>query len=244
MGNDLIILVLDSDVEEIYKISKEAWRINAQAHNAKIFFLNSNRSITNDTLVVEGDTIHTKWINNFHHGLNDKNIKGIRYCVENFDFKYILRTNLSSFFRIDLLNKYLQNTNPTNLYTGSIEHFPIAQQNGVVQYLSFCSGSGFIISSDLAGKVVNNSFNISYDYIDDVWMGLALLDIPRTPFKRVDFCDIDSINKANFVVIQERLKEAEKNGVFHFRVNNKFLQKREVLDGWVLMAILNRTLGW
>ena len=244
MNPDLIILVIDSDSEEVYRIGKEIWRINAYNNGIKIYFLNSNDDISDEIPYIDGDTINTPKSDNLHRDINYKTVDAIRYCINEYDFKFILRTNLSSFFRLDLLEKYIESLNISNVYAGSIEYFPLNSNENTVNLLSFCSGSGYIVSRDVAEKIVNRSTDLAYELNDDVCTGLKLVDIPRTIFQRVDFCDINKIDLDNFRKIQKRLDEAESTGTFHFRIKNIFEMGRVELDSWVLLAVLNRTIGW
>ena len=230
-----IALIIDSDAEPIYAVGREIWRRNAKKHNIEIYFLRADEKITDDSVRVEGDTIHSKWINNFSDRLIDKTLKGFKYCLENTDCQYILRTNLSSFFDIPLFNAYIESIPTIGVYAGPFEYFPLTLPNGISGNLCFCSGSGYLISRDIALLVLERRNAIPSNFLDDVWIAITLMDIQRLPWKRCDITDIENLNEYTLLEINSKIQNAYEEKKFHFRINNsKKIIPREQLDqiGW------------
>jgi len=226
-----IALIIDSDAEPIYAVGREIWRRNAEKHNIEIYFLRADEKITDDSIRVEGDTIHSRWINNFSDRLIDKTLKGFKYCLENTDCQYILRTNLSSFFDIPLFNAYIESIPTIGVYAGPFEYFPLTLPNGISGNLCFCSGAGYLISRDIALLALERQNDIPSNFLDDVWIAITLMDIRRLPWKRCDITNIEDTSKNTILNIQSQILSAELEKSFHFRINNsKKLIPRKHLD--------------
>ena len=230
-----IALIIDSDAEPIYAVGREIWRRNAKKHNIEIYFLRADEKITDDSIRVEGDTIHSKWIDNFSDRLIDKTLKGFKYCLEKTDCQYILRTNLSSFFDIPLFKTYLESIPPSGIYAGPFEYFPLTLPNGISGNLCFCSGAGYLISRDIALLALERQKEISSSFLDDVWLAITLMDIQRLPWDRCDITNIENLSENVIMEVESKIQNAYKEKTFHFRINNsKKIIRREQLDqiGW------------
>ncbi|QWD35566.1 hypothetical protein G6674_00700 [Polynucleobacter paneuropaeus] len=226
-----IALIIDSDAEPIYAVGREIWRRNAKKHNIEIYFLRADEKIADDSIRVEGDTIHSKWIDNFSDRLIDKTLKGFKYCLEKTDCQYILRTNLSSFFDIPLFKTYLESIPPTGIYAGPFEYFPLTLPNGISGNLCFCSGSGYLTSRDIALLALERRNEIPPYFLDDVWLAITLMDIQRLPWKRCDITNIENTSKNSILDIKSQIRAAADEKIFHFRINNSKMKiPREYLD--------------
>ena len=230
-----IVLIIDSDAEPIYSLGREIWRNSARKYNFEIYFLRSEKNYSNDSIVVDGDTIYCRWIENFSERLIYKTLKGFEYCLQNSRCKYVLRTNLSSFFNIPLFQVYCESAPETSLYAGPLESYPLTLPNGVSGTLLFCSGSGYLLSRDLVELTLQRSGDISRSLLDDVWLGTTLMDINRKRWVRCDLTNINNNEEHTAKSIFNEIKISAQQNIFHFRINNsKKSLPREILDkvGW------------
>lgn len=237
---NLIILVIDADNEPIYETGRSLWRKNAEMHGIPIFFLRAVTEIADDTVYIDGDCLYTKWIEDFAHRVNDKTFKALQYCFENLEFDYLLRTNLSSFYRLDALSAYLEGVPRVGFYAGPVNSFEFEGEEG--KTFDYVSGSGILLSRNLIPIVLSKQNTISYDYIDDVWLGMALFGCPLQSLARCDFIDIDDVNVTNMLMIAQRIADAESRGEFHFRIKNSGAQSRYILDSLVFGMLASRYL--
>jgi hypothetical protein len=213
-------------------------------HNIKIYFLRADERITDDSIRVEGDTIHSKWINNFSGRLIDKTLKGFKYCLENTDCQYILRTNLSSFFDIPLFKTYLESIAATGIYAGKLEDGVLSFPDGLSEKLYFCSGAGYLLSKDIALLTLERYKVISHHFLDDVWLGLTLIDVKRSTWDRYDICDIQDVSEETICKVETQIKNASDDKIFHFRINNSGKSSpRERLDQIGLSGIQKKFFG-
>lgn len=245
----LVILVIDADNAPIYAIGRALWRRNAQQHGIPLFFLRSDPRITDETLIVDGDCLYSKWIGSrtdwvdgMHERINDKTLKALQYCHEYLDCDYVLRTNLSSFYRLDALNAFLDQAPRSLFYGGPLQRLTIPVEEGGDYTLDYVSGSGILLSRDLIPPLLGRKKDVPMHHVDDVWIGVSLLKLPRRDVPRCDLEDVDDLSADNIFKIVDRLRTAEAQGVFHFRIKNAGKFPRQVLDSLVFGMLAERYL--
>lgn len=211
---DIIILIIASDNKDYYINMQKVWKLYMNTHpKIKAFFIKGNMNI-NENIVLDqkNDTINVKCQESRIPGILIKTIESFKYIYNNYNFKYIFRTNLSSFVDLNKLYKWAINN--------SINYSAII---GSCRGIKFGSGSGFFLSKECVNYLITKD-NIDYNkYIDDVAIGDML--IPKysiTPNKRTDFVDFDTKKITN--------DEIKKNDVFHFRCKNSSNMHRTVYN--------------
>jgi hypothetical protein len=141
-------------------------------------------------------------------------------------FDYILRTNLSSFYVFSRLQKFLQTLPKKKCYCG----VPVNCGR-----CFFVSGAGFIISTDMAEKLVKNQKVIlkKYGHIyDDVAIGLYFHQqkVLVHPAKRMDFTTW-------------QMWMTQKNNIssdtYHFRLKNQNENLRLSLEPLIFQKLLD-----
>ena len=179
---DILILVLGCDMDPYNLIENEGIRktwLKNKPDNVEVIFYYGNateKTFTNDKLFL---TI-PEGIKNVGY----KTIETFEYIKENYKFKYLYRTNISSYIDIPRLCEYLGSKPITKYYNGVIGNY-----NDIV----FCSGSGYTITEDLLNLILLNKHIWNHDFIDDVSLGLLLKTLGISPTygaTRFDVIDI------------------------------------------------------
>lgn len=197
----IIILIIASN-GEYYDKMINIWEKYMNRHNnIQSFFIMNKEDIIED-IILKDNIIYVKSNENLIPGILIKTIKSINFCIDNFDFDFIYRTNLSSFIILDKLYEFVKN-NSIN-YGGVI---------GVIDnFINFASGSGFLISKETCKYLIENENFLLYNLIDDVAIGQLLTKKYKiTPIIRID-------NVPHQVNLDyDYLKN---NPCFHFRCKN------------------------
>ena len=201
----VIILIIASDHIDTYVKMQQVWKLYMKTHpHIKSFFIKENNQLTVPLLVDEdNDTIYVKCEASLAPGVLIKTIKSFEYIYENYNFKYIYRTNLSSF--LDLHKLYTFSQSHSFQYGGII---------GTHTNIKFASGSGFFVSKDCVNYLINNKNIDYYTYLDDVELGRTLTQVYQITFiNRTDFTDFDT----------KQIKDSEiiESSTFHFRCKNE-----------------------
>lgn len=234
------VLIIDSDEDPVYAEARAIWRRNAQLQGVPIFFLRASPDIHDDVLYVDGDTLYTRWFDDFAERLNDKMLKAFQYLQQLGGYDFVLRSNLSSFYRLDLLAQVLQQLPVSRIYAGCPNEIELPIVGGGVLPLTYISGSGFILSADMVDLVLQRKHQFARNIIDDIWIALTLQDIPRLALARCEVEDFHEISLENVLKVQARIEQAVQRQVFHFRVKNTGALPRKQLDLPVFAMLIQR----
>jgi hypothetical protein len=193
---NIIILIIASDNTDNYIEMQKIWRkyMNKCNPNIRSFFI-KNEPTLNEDIIAINDTIYIKENENYIPGILSKTIKSIQYCLNNFDFDYIYRTNLSSFLNLYKINDFINNN--TLNYGGVIGDF---------KGIKYASGSGFFLSKDTCIYLCKNNNLLDYNLIDDVSIGNFLNKTYNIFF--IDRCNINCLENDKFII---------NNNIFHYR---------------------------
>jgi len=159
----IIVLIIANDTE-YYNNMKEVWKTYMNIHpNFRTFFICNKIDIPED-IIIEENTIYIRDDETYIPGILNKTIRSCEYCVNNFEFDYIYRTNLSSFIDFYKAYDYLEKNKFDYGGCGV----------GVAERSYFASGCGFIMSKDCVKTLINNKHLLRNDLNDDVSIGILL----------------------------------------------------------------------
>ena len=200
----IIILIIASDNTDYYIAMQKIWNLYMNKHpHIKSFFIKENINIDNNLLIDENsNTINVKCEPSLIPGVLIKTIESLKYIYNNYNFKYIFRTNLSSL--IDLNKLYLFILNNSFDYSAVIGNY---------NKIQFGSGAGFFLSRECVNYLINID-NINYSkYNDDVIIGEILTNkFPIFSLSRIDILDFNKKKISN--------NELKSSNIFHFRCKN------------------------
>lgn len=209
-----IILIIDSDSEPVYASLREVTRkyMNTFPNDIKSFFIRRSPDIHEPT--VQGDTIYTHGEENFIPGIFEKTIHSMEFCLKNYSFDFLIRTNLSSFLNYHcLLEKYA---------TFSPNKFVCAVRS-VHDNIPFPSGAFGIMSHDVVSHCVTNYDKCDrFKYYDDVALG-QLIALQGVDITQADRFQIMFYTNKN-VTIQD-IMSYNPTTHYHYRV------KGDIRDG-------------
>jgi hypothetical protein len=186
----LIILILANDSEAYLKM-QELWNKYMNSHlNIKSYFIKYNPNLL-ENIIINNDTIYIKGTESLMPGCLDKTIKSIEYCLQNMEFDFIFRTNMSSVLDLNKLYNLLNN------------NIQCAGVIGDCKGQKFVSGAGILMRKDICQKLIQTKNSLNYNIIDDVSIGRFLTSnninlIPLTRFEAYNYeNNISMIKKDN-----------------------------------------------
>jgi hypothetical protein len=150
----------------------------------------------------------------FIPGILQKTIDSFEYLLQNIEFEYLLRTNLSRFWIFDKFLKVLDTMVPDKVYSGFI-----GNHRGSL----FCSGAGFLLSYDMIQYIIENKNLLNYDILDDVSIGMLLHDLKKEKLERCDYF----INIRNLLNLTDIFDNFLKMGMYHFRLKSLYSRELE-----------------
>lgn len=207
----IILIVIANDTNDYYsEMMKNYWipfikYIKKNNLSIKVFLLfgQNPKNITIDS----NDIIVADTGEGYIPQILKKTIFAFEYINTNFNFKHLIRTNLSSFFRTKEVLELSNNLRNNNIYTGlSSGH-------------NFVSGAAFWLSKDILLYLIENKHKLQYNIIDDVAIGNLLFSKFYTN-EITSRYDIYSNNNYNTLLTNFK----EKNNIYHIRIksNNRF----------------------
>lgn len=99
-------------------------------------------------------------INTIDKFLTTKTLKAFEYVLNNFEFDYLIRPNVSTYVRIDKIYEYLLNKSRTKFYCG-----PKNNYDGI----TYPSGTNMMFSRDIIEIIVKGKDQIKYNEWADDW---------------------------------------------------------------------------
>ena len=145
----------------------------------------------------------------------ERNIRAFEYVLESNQGPFwLFASSVTSIIGFNSLASLIQDWPCRNTFGGKIEFVQLPDG----KYLTFPSGSGILYSRDMVELIVSRSKQYSHDLASDVWLGLTLLDQPRTPLFRFDVTDAPQGSDSYFPQQQAKIHAAVKAGHFHLRV--------------------------
>jgi hypothetical protein len=166
----VLVLIVTSDDLPVYTELQNIWRsyMHRDHEHVEAYFIRGNPNLAHE-YEIEEEIIWSRCQESLIPGILTKTIMSLEAMLPRIksEFDYVLRTNLSSFYVFPRLLEFLKQCPRTNFYGGS----PIGKHD-----LYIGSGSGFLMSPDIAELLVKNKqyFINNASTYDDVIIGNLL----------------------------------------------------------------------
>ena len=184
----VLVLILSSpNVNPVYKLHKEIWGKYMNSHpDISCFFMeytentenaeNAENAENTVKIQVKDNHIFINGKESVIPGCYNKTLDSLEYFINNnvVEYDFIIRTNLSSLWNFRALIKHLETLPREKLYYGAI---------GYSDNVKFASGSGFIITPDVAKILLKNRNLGTITYYDDVAIAEVLYKLNIHPTK-------------------------------------------------------------
>lgn len=140
-----------------------------------LYFFYCYKNIKDD-YIIDGDIIYINGKESYKPGIITKTLIAFN-IIKNYDFEYVVRTNISTVVNIDLLKDYLIKNKidygGINMYLYSKNEINIDIN---ADNLNYVSGTCIILKKNILNLIVDNIQQINKKFIDDVAIGFFLLN--------------------------------------------------------------------
>jgi len=216
---------------ELYDKIKEYWQkiIDKKHDNIDFYFLYNDTSIEQE-YIISGNDIFFQEKETFIPGIFNKTIRAINVCNYN-NYDYIIRTNLTTFFYIPQLLRFLQNAEPSKIYA------PFVKYSERYHY-TFPVGLCIIIHKSNVDKLMANlstikmKYNDQFDsYPDDVLFGIIFKDLNMAYDNAIQSSLIRSDEIYNIVPLQTHIlsnKFIFRNRDYCFYIDEQGKQQNDI----------------
>ena len=166
---------------------------------------------------LDDDTLHINGTESIIPGCLDKTIRALQYCSQNYDYDFIVRTNLSSLWNLSLLKVYLRKCPKQQFISSRLEFY-------YHENFTYPSGSSIIMSKDITKFVIDNRNNFDFSLTNDISFGkfFTKYQIQMRFARRYDF--IEKENKID--IPEEKLNEIFRQQHYHYRFRSQIDQYR------------------
>lgn len=230
---DIVILVIASYQDIYNKIVKVYWNplinyVNNNYPNIKIYLMYGN-SYQEDLNINPDNLLKFPVKETYIPGILKKTLRGFVHVYKKYDFKFILRTNISSFFIIkNLIAKSKTLPNEHYLYSGN----KLFSKN-----TWFASGAAFWINKKTLEFIILNASKIDYKVIDDVSIGRLIETNPKINIFNLTRFDYVENNKHILKNINNDLSKINQH--YHIRIKSRKSKKRVLDDVPIFQYLTN-----
>lgn len=170
----ILCLILASDTAPEYLKFQKLWRRMFKVNKfVDCYFYKGHPDLTQPAFL-EDDTLWIR-ISERLDMLYEKTLRAFEYFIPELDkYDYVYRSNLSTFVSFPHMLQFCERLPRTMACAGVIGGIPPEQEmrNSIESGFSFPGGNGFILSTDLVKRLVEE--NIPLVEQDDVTIGVAL----------------------------------------------------------------------
>lgn len=180
----IAVIVLACDVggyDKMVSACKDTWGKIKDVDGVDVYYIYGHRDgyDKKETYCINDD-IYSDTPEELNHNIFNKTVNAFEYLLKNKDYDYFFRCTAGSYINLELLKKSVCDIQEDNVYRAVC---------GYANNIQFGSGSGFLLSKNLAENIVENKNNINHVIMDDVTIGDYLinkLQIPLMDQKRID----------------------------------------------------------
>lgn len=175
---NLVLYSTGEEYDEMYRMTKKYY---SSFPNVTTLYYLFDPEIKKD-YVLKDDVLRIKGTESYIPGILAKTMKALAYTEKNYDFDYVVRSNISTIVDFDLLSDYMQET-PIE-YGGGLrnEYKDEGETYSDLNGLIYVSGTAIIFSRKTLRDVLRKQKHLRMDLIDDVALGLLMRDeLPETP---------------------------------------------------------------
>lgn len=235
----VILLVLASDNAFLYKQFRKIYKAYANTDpSIKTFMVYAGKenSFTPD----EHDLVYSDIEENYYPGMITKTVRAMEDIDKQYDYDFMIRTNLSTFWDFELLHKRLDKQPITKCFTGTFRDC-VYKGKPSPQYVS---GTNLVVSRDLVKTYIKNSVELcSWDLPED-W-ALSQLLINRGYKPKASFPGaihrLDTYKTIDEKVIMSEIEKARDMRHDNFRIKNPV--NRDVIDVGIAKILLREYYG-
>ena len=234
-----VVLVLASDNTPLYQNFRKVYQAYLDVNpNIKVFLVYGNQY---SFIPQEHDLVFDDVEENYYPGMITKTIRAFEYVESNYDYDFLVRTNISTFWDFNRLLKRLDKQPKDRCITGSFRQCPIKGGGRSPHYVS---GVNLVLSKDLVQEAIKQQHKLcSLDLPEDWALSQIFIDmgLPPRPSIPGAIHFMEKFTSDDETPILNEIEAARKNNHDHFRIKNE--SNRDVIDMKVASILLKEYYG-
>jgi len=168
---NLVLYSSDEQYDKMYELTRNYYK---KFKNVRTIYYKYNENLTSE-YIIKDDVLVIRGKETYVPGILEKTLMAFDF-IKNYEFDYLVRSNISTIINFDLLSEYLA-TNPIE-YGGSLKMVLqwLDEPGGIVDETywgtEYASGTSIIFSKSTLTDLLNYKDNIKKNLIDDVAIGV------------------------------------------------------------------------
>ena len=230
----LVVLVITND-DPVYEMNRKIWSLLARERSGiRVYFVMGKPDLPGSSpFLVDEDAsmLYIRTEESSVPGILRKTVEALRWLLlsRRHNFKYILRTNMSSMWCWKRLMAHLHILERAYLTSSGMVAGVLTKLNDPDPKkfnITFVSGAGILMDRDAAITIVERSAELSYHIADDVAMSMIW---------NSDNTQVLPLNRCDFVNDSLTLPLDLSRTCYHWRVKNP--KDRNFYDGYILSRL-------
>jgi hypothetical protein len=174
-----------------------------------------------------------------------KSLIAMKYISCNYTYDYLIKTNLSTFWNLNLVDNLLDKCPKEKCYAGGhdLSPFLITEPIYTTIYTKLYSGVCTILTPDIVELFFKNLSKFSFTLPDDISLGLFMTDIECNTYTIDNRLYLENYSILDKHIIEEEINKGIQNNFVYYRVKND--NNREHTDlmiyNYLLKTIYNIT---
>lgn len=176
---------------------------------------------------------------NYYPGMITKTVEALQHINDTYDYDYLLRTNISTFWDLERFKKRLDRLPNIRCVTGSMRRCVYKNQKSP----DYVSGVNLVMSRDMVDHILLNKHKVcSWDLPEDWSLSKIFLDHGIQPKHSVPnpIHFMEKFTEVNEDAILREILEAQRLNHDHFRIKNK---DRDTVDIGIAKILLREYYG-
>ncbi len=233
-----ILLILASDNTSLYRQFRKIYQEYLYSNsNIKVFFVYGNEF---SDIPKDHDLIYTDIEENYFPGMITKTIRAMDYIDKNYDYDFLVRTNLSTFWDFERLLERLEKQPKENCITGTLRQ---CKYEGKMSS-HYVAGINLVLSRDLVKELIENKEEVcSWNMPEDLALSHFFIIRGKNPRASlpgaIHFMDkFSSVNRQEVLYEIDKARRANHD---NFRIKN--MKDRNTIDIEVAKILLKEYYG-
>lgn len=167
-----------------------------------------------------------------------KSLIAMKYISCNYSYDYLIKTNLSTFWNLNLIDNLLDKCPKEKCYAGGhdLSPFFISEPLYQIIHAHLYSGVCTILTPDIVELFFKNLAKFSFTLPDDISLGLFMTDIDSNTYTIDERLYLEDYTILDSQIIQEEINKGVQNNCVYYRVKN--VKNREHTDLMIYTYLL------
>jgi len=238
-----IILIIATHDTQYFNNCRNVWKRYINLYPAiKVFFVYGklNQPLENRD---SNDIVYDDIVEHNIFATIQKSLIAMKYISCNYSYDYLIKTNLSTFWNLNLIDNLLDKCPKEICYAGGhdLSPFMITEPLYQIIYTKLYSGVCTILTPDIIELFFKNLAKFNFTLPDDISLGLFMTDVKCNTYTINERLYLEDYSILDSHIIQKEIDRGVQNNFVYYRVKN--VNNREHTDlmiyNYLLKTIYN-----